>query len=234
MHNEYTLQLMNISKKYQDGDSENLVLNDITLKVRPGEFVAIVGPSGSGKSTFLSISGALLSPTDGSVIIGDTKLHKKEGKKLTKIRREKIGFIFQNHYLLPYLTAEEQLQLIIDLNKKNGKPDMNAKEMLDDLGLSSFARKYPDKMSGGEKQRVAIARAFMNNPDVILADEPTASLDAVRGRQVVEMIKKAVVKHKKAAIMVTHDERILDLVDAVYRLDNGELKEVVNYKLGIG
>lgn len=229
MKNEYMLQLNNISKKYQDGDQENLVLNNISLKVKPGEFVAIVGPSGSGKSTFLSISGALLSATDGNVIIGDSKLQKKESKKLTKIRREKIGFIFQNHYLLPYLTSIEQLQLVIDLNKKNGKPDMNAKEMLEDLGLSDCANKYPDKMSGGEKQRVAIARAFMNSPDVILADEPTASLDGVRGRQVVEMIKKEVIKHKKAAIMVTHDERVLDLVDVVYRLDNGELKRAANY-----
>jgi len=229
MKNEYMLQLNNISKEYQDGDRENLVLNNISLKVRPGEFVAIVGPSGSGKSTFLSISGALLSPTDGSVIIGNTKLLKKENKRLTKIRREKIGFIFQNHYLLPYLTSVEQLQLVIDLNKKNGKLNMNAKEMLEDLGLLACANKYPDKMSGGEKQRVAIARAFMNNPDVILADEPTASLDGVRGRQVVEMIKKEVIKHNKAAIMVTHDERVLDLVDVVYRLDNGELKKAVNY-----
>ncbi|MBU3110288.1 ABC transporter ATP-binding protein [Clostridium lacusfryxellense] len=229
MKNEYAIQLNNISKKYQDGEQENLVLNNISLKVKPGEFVAIVGPSGCGKSTFLSISGALLSPTDGSVIIGDTELCKKESRKLTKIRREKIGFIFQNHYLLPYLTSEEQLQLVIDLNKKNKKLDMNAKEMLDDLGLSDCANKYPDKMSGGEKQRVAIARAFMNNPDVILADEPTASLDGVRGRQVVEMIKKEVIKHNKAAIMVTHDERVLDLVDVVYRLENGVLKREDNY-----
>jgi len=224
MKNEYAIQLINISKKYKDGDQDNLVLEDISLNVKPGEFVAIVGPSGSGKSTFLSISGALLSPTDGSVIIGDTDLNKKESKKLTKIRREKIGFIFQNHNLIPYLTAQEQLQLVIDLNKKKRNPNMNAKEMLEDLGLSNFANKYPDKMSGGEKQRVAIARAFMNDPDVILADEPTASLDGVRGRQVVEMIKKEVMKHNKAAIMVTHDERVLDLVDAVYRLENGKLK----------
>jgi len=229
MKNEYAIQLINISKKYKDGDQDNLVLEDISLNVKPGEFVAIVGPSGSGKSTFLSISGALLSPTDGSVIIGDTDLNKKESKKLTKIRREKIGFIFQNHNLIPYLTAQEQLQLVIDLNKKKRNPNMNAKEMLEDLGLSNFANKYPDKMSGGEKQRVAIARAFMNDPDVILADEPTASLDGVRGRQVVEMIKKEVMKHKKAAIMVTHDERVLDLVDAVYRLENGKLKRELNY-----
>jgi putative ABC transport system ATP-binding protein len=230
MKHEYTLQLNNISKKYQDGEQENLVIKNISLNVKPGEFVAIVGPSGSGKSTFLSIAGALLSPTDGSVVIGNSILSKNEQKKLTKIRREQIGFIFQNHQLLPYLTAEEQIQLVIDLNKKNGKSVMNAKEILEDLGLSSIAKKYPDKMSGGEKQRVAIARAFMNNPDVILADEPTASLDGIRGRQVVEMIKKEVKKYKKAAIMVTHDERILDLVDAIYRLDNRELTKIDEIK----
>jgi len=229
MKNEYAIQLINISKKYKDGDQDNLVLEDISLNVKPGEFVAIVGPSGSGKSTFLSISGALLSPTDGSVIIGEMNLNKKESKNLTKIRREKIGFIFQNHNLIPYLTAQEQLQLVVDLNKTKKKSNMNAKEMLEDLGLADFAKKYPDKMSGGEKQRVAIARAFMNDPDVILADEPTASLDGTRGRQVVEMIKKEVVKHNKAAIMVTHDERVLDLVDAVYRLENGKLKLELNY-----
>lgn len=154
---------------------------------------------------------------------------KKQNKKLVKIRREKIGFIFQSHHLLPYLTAKEQLTFVIDMNKKKGKTNMDADEMLEDLGLSGCANKYPAKMSGGEKQRVAIARAFMNDPDVILADEPTASLDGIRGRQVVELIKKEVKKHNKAAIMVTHDERVLDLVDVVYRLENAELKKVVNH-----
>lgn len=228
MKNDYALQLNNISKSYKDGEQQNTILNNISLEVKPGEFIAIIGPSGSGKSTFLSISGALLSPTDGSVIVGGQKLMKKQNKKLVKIRREKIGFIFQSHHLLPFLTAKEQLTFVIDMNKKNGRAIMNADVMLEDLGLSGCANKYPAKMSGGEKQRVAIARAFMNNPDVILADEPTASLDGFRGRQVVELIKKEVKKHNKAAIMVTHDERVLDLVDDVYRLENGELIKVLN------
>lgn len=227
MKNEYALQLNNISKSYQDGEQVNSILNNISLKVKPGEFIAIIGPSGSGKSTFLSISGALLSPSDGSVVVGGQKLMKKQSKKLVKIRREKIGFIFQSHHLLPFLTAKEQLTFVVDMNKKNGKTMMNPDDMLDDLGLSGCANKYPAKMSGGEKQRVAIARAFMNNPDVILADEPTASLDGFRGRQVVELIKKEVKKHNKAAIMVTHDERVLDLVDEVYRLENGELIKIL-------
>ena len=222
------LQLNNISKSYKDGDSERNILNDISLEVNPGEFVAIVGPSGSGKSTFLSISGALLSPTDGNVIVGGSELGRKNKKKLVKIRREKIGFIFQSHHLLPFLTAKEQLTLVQKMNKNTGKAILNAEDMLEDLGLSGCADKYPAKMSGGEKQRVAISRAFMNDPNIILADEPTASLDGVRGRQVVELIRKEVKKHQKAAIMVTHDERVLDLVDAIYRLENANLKRVVN------
>jgi putative ABC transport system ATP-binding protein len=228
MKNESALQLNNISKSYRDGDGENNILNDISLEVKPGEFVAIVGPSGSGKSTFLSISGALLSPTDGKVIVGGTEVGKKNKKKLVKIRREKIGFIFQSHHLLPFLTAKEQLTMVQKMNKKNDKANLNADDMLEDLGLAGCSDQYPAKMSGGEKQRVAIARAFMNDPDLILADEPTASLDGARGRQVVELIKKEVKKHQKAAVMVTHDERVLDLVDVIYRLENSGLKKVVN------
>jgi len=228
MKNESALQLNNISKSYQDGDGENNILKNISLEVKPGEFVAIVGPSGSGKSTFLSIAGALLSPTGGSVIVGGSEIGKKNKRKLVKIRREKIGFIFQSHHLLPFLTAKEQLTMVQKMNKKNDKPDLNADDMLEDLGLAGCSNKYPAKMSGGEKQRVAIARAFMNDPDIILADEPTASLDGARGRQVVELIKKEVKKHQKAAIMVTHDERVLDLVDVIYRLENAGLEKVVN------
>jgi putative ABC transport system ATP-binding protein len=225
MIKKYALELTNISKKYRDGEQDNEVLAGVSLKVEPGDFIAIVGPSGSGKSTFLSISGALLSPSDGTVMIGDAELAKRDQKHLTRVRREKIGFIFQSHHLLPFLTTKEQLQLVADLNKKNKKNPMNVDEMLADLGLTQCADKYPAKMSGGEKQRVAIARAFMNNPEIILADEPTASLDGKRGRQVVEMIRKEVKKHNKAAIMVTHDERVLDLVDKVYRLDQGILTQ---------
>lgn len=218
---EYAIQLKNITKKYLDGEQDDIVLNNISLDVRPGEFVAIVGPSGSGKSTLLSIAGVLLSPTEGKVIIGNTNINDKKQKEWTKVRKEQIGFIFQNHQLLPFLTGEEQLKVVLDMNKDKNTGIIT--EILENLGLKDCAKKYPDKMSGGEKQRLAIARAFMNNPDVILADEPTASLDGNRGRQVVQMIQKEVKKRGKAAIMVTHDERVLDLVDKVYRLDNGSL-----------
>lgn len=221
----YALQLNNVSKVYQDGENENTVLDNVSLKVKPGEFVAIVGPSGSGKSTMLSIAGALLSSTKGEVIIGDTPLDNKK-KNWNLVRREKIGFIFQSHQLIPYLNVGDQLNLIAKTSKKKNKNDYEvyADELLKDLGLLDSKSKYPNKLSGGEKQRVAIARAFMNQPDIILADEPTASLDGPRGRQVVEMIRKEVKKQNRAAVMVTHDERILDLVDVIYKIENGKIQ----------
>ncbi|WP_300382145.1 ABC transporter ATP-binding protein [Clostridium sp.] len=221
---KYALQLNNIYKTYIDGESENTVLNNINLKVNPGEFVAIVGPSGSGKSTMLSITGALLSATDGEVIIGETNLKEKDKKYLADIRRNQIGFVFQSHQLIPYLTVLEQLKLIPILSGKNSKEsESHAKKLLEDFGLSHRLNYYPDKLSGGEKQRVAIARALMNKPDIILADEPTASLDGTRGREVVSMIRDEIKKYNKAALMVTHDERVLDLVDTIYRIENGNI-----------
>lgn len=188
---KYALQLKNISKTYKDGDSENTVLNNISINVKPGEFVAIVGPSGSGKSTFLSIAGALLSASSGEIIIGDTNLSEKDKKELADIRRNQIGFVFQSHQLIPYLKVIDQLKLIPQLSKNKNKKEVNdyANKLLKDFGLEHRLNHYPSKLSGGEKQRVAIARALMNHPDIILADEPTASLDGKRGREVVTMIK---------------------------------------------
>ena len=228
---KYALEINNITKIYQDGSSKNTVLKQVSLKVKPGEFVAIVGPSGSGKSTLLSIAGALLSSEQGEVIIGDTCIDSNKKKEWTKIRREQIGFIFQSHQLIPYLNVRDQLRLITKISKQRNKEASNkyVDELLEDLGLTDYAMKFPNKLSGGEKQRVAIARAFMNNPNVILADEPTASLDGERGRQVVKMISKEVKKHNKAAVMVTHDERILDLVDCVYHIENGSIYNMNKY-----
>ncbi len=217
------LELNNITKSYHDGEEENIVLNNVSLSIEYGEFAAIVGPSGSGKSTLLSIAGALLSPTSGEVRIGKTLLSDRNKKRWDKVRREQIGFVFQSHQLLPYLKVMDQLKLITWLSSRKDKKEQeeHAAKLLEDFGLNNRASYYPDKLSGGEKQRVAIARALMNHPDVLLADEPTASLDKDRGRQVVEMIRKETKKYKKAALMVTHDERILDLVDSVYRIENG-------------
>ncbi|EHB5187695.1 ABC transporter ATP-binding protein [Listeria monocytogenes] len=220
-----TLIMKNISKNYQDGEQVIEVLKNVSLEVAQGEFVAIVGPSGAGKSTFLSIAGALLSPTEGEIAIGGTTLNNMSEKALTKVRLDKVGFIFQGANLIPYLNVRDQLLVIAELSGKKGSAvKERADKLLQELGLTARQNNYPESLSGGEKQRVAIARALMNDPDIILADEPTASLDANRGHKVVQMIADEVKRKNKAAIMVTHDERVLDLVDRVIRIEDGYLK----------
>ncbi|EAC6123306.1 ABC transporter ATP-binding protein [Listeria monocytogenes] len=220
-----TLIMKNISKNYQDGEQVIEVLKNVSLEVAQGEFVAIVGPSGAGKSTFLSIAGALLSPTEGEIAIGGTTLNNMSEKALTKVRLDKVGFIFQGANLIPYLNVRDQLLVIAELSGEKGSAAKEkADKLLQELGLTSRQNNYPESLSGGEKQRVAIARALMNDPDIILADEPTASLDANRGHKVVQMIADEVKRKNKAAIMVTHDERVLDLVDRVIRIEDGYLK----------
>ncbi|EED2630728.1 ABC transporter ATP-binding protein [Listeria monocytogenes] len=220
-----TLIMKNISKNYQDGEQVIEVLKNVSLEVAQGEFVAIVGPSGAGKSTFLSIAGALLSPTEGEIAIGGTTLNNMSEKALTKVRLDKVGFIFQGANLIPYLSVRDQLLVIAELSGEKGSAAKErADKLLQELGLTARQNNYPESLSGGEKQRVAIARALMNDPDIILADEPTASLDANRGHKVVQMIADEVKRKNKAAIMVTHDERVLDLVDRVIRIEDGYLK----------
>lgn len=220
------LVLNQISKYYQDGSEQIEVLKNLSLTVKEGEFVAIVGPSGAGKSTFLSIAGALLSPSEGEVKIGYVSLNSLNQKQWTDLRLNSIGFIFQGGNLIPYLTVLDQLLLLPKLSGSKNDHKQRALDLLTDLGLKHRLNQYPDKLSGGEKQRVAIARALMNDPDIILADEPTASLDSQRGYQVVEMIAKEVHKNNKAAVMVTHDERVLELVDRVLRIEDGQLYPV--------
>ncbi|EAD1189368.1 ABC transporter ATP-binding protein [Listeria monocytogenes] len=220
-----TLMMKNISKNYQDGEQVIEVLKNVSLEVAQGEFVAIVGPSGAGKSTFLSIAGALLSPTEGEIAIGGTTLNSMSEKALTKVRLDKVGFIFQGANLIPYLNVRDQLLVIAELSGEKGSAAKErADKLLQELGLTARQSNYPESLSGGEKQRVAIARALMNDPDIILADEPTASLDANRGHKVVQMIADEVKRKNKAAIMVTHDERVLELVDRVIRIEDGYLK----------
>lgn len=220
------LRLENVTKEFVDGDSSITILKNISLSINTGEFIAIVGPSGSGKSTLLSIIGALLSPSNGKVIIDNENITDYKAARLTATRLDKIGFIFQSANLIPYLTVKDQLMLIDDITKSNKKESLEkATDLIQDLGLSHRLKNYPNKLSGGEKQRVAIARAFMNDPEIVLADEPTASLDSERGRKVVEMISFEVKSRNKAAIMVTHDERMLDLCDRVLYIEDGEIFE---------
>ncbi|WP_367007621.1 ABC transporter ATP-binding protein [Streptococcus sp. ZY19097] len=216
------LDLKDIQKSFQDGEEKRTVLNNLQLEVAAGEFVAILGPSGSGKSTLLSIAGVLMSADKGHIILDGQDISQATQKIWTSIRREKIGFVFQSHQLLPYLTVYDQLLMAAKISRVKNL-DQRIKELLDDLGISDCAKKFPKQLSGGQKQRAAIARAFLAKPALILADEPTASLDEARGRQIAELLQKETKENHSAAIMVTHDERILDVVDHVYRLKEGQL-----------
>ncbi|MDR6726996.1 putative ABC transport system ATP-binding protein [Paenibacillus amylolyticus] len=222
MRNRIVLQ--GIRQTFEDGGSERVILNELDLEVAEGELVAIMGPSGSGKSTFLSIAGALLEPQQGQVLLDGKSITGKESKDIAEIRLRNIGFIFQSANLIPYLKVEEQLILVAKLaGVDKSEASKRATVLLDTLALSARRTAYPDKLSGGERQRVAIARALMNDPAVLLADEPTASLDADRGHDVVSLIEKQAKEQRKSAVMVTHDERILSLCDRVLYLENGKL-----------
>uniref|UniRef100_UPI0035A0BC7D ABC transporter ATP-binding protein n=1 Tax=Jeotgalibaca porci TaxID=1868793 RepID=UPI0035A0BC7D len=220
------ISLQNVTKVYHEGEFTTTALKDLSLSVEKGEFIAIIGPSGSGKSTFLSITGALLQATSGQVIIDGIDVASISEKELSKVRLSKIGFILQTSNLLPYLPLIDQLLVVKKMAGKVVDADRAfAKELLTDIGLGEKLKKYPHQLSGGERQRTAIARAFMNNPSIILADEPTANLDTKRAHEVVSLIAKEVKARNKAAIMVTHDERMLTYCDRVYRMEDGILTE---------
>lgn len=220
----HRLILENITRTFEDGGMQRTILDSLNLQVAEGELVAVMGPSGSGKSTFLSIAGALLEPTSGEVLLDGESITGKSKNELTDIRLRRLGFIFQSANLIPYLKVEDQLLLVAKLGGMNKSTAAGrARELLTKLGLTHRLHAYPEKLSGGERQRVAIARALMNDPAVLLADEPTASLDASRGMEVVRLLAGEAKERGKSAVMVTHDERILSLCDRVLYLEDGRL-----------
>lgn len=220
------LTLNDVSRHFGSGESRVDALKKTQVEVHAGELVALIGPSGSGKSTLLSIAGALLRPSEGNVHLGGTDISSLKGSSRTRLRLEKIGFIFQASNLVSYLTGSEQVQLIGKLLGLSAKETATrADKLLEELGMDKRAGHYSEQMSGGERQRIAIARAMMNEPDLILADEPTASLDSQRGRQVVELLADEVHRRNTAGILVTHDERLIDVCDRVLRITDGDVKE---------
>ena len=217
-----TLMEDNIVKTFGENESETQVLKGINFEVQDGEFVILNGASGSGKTTLLTILGGLLSPTSGKLIYEESPLFNNNNN--TKMRLNDIGFIFQASYLIPYLTVEEQLITVgkeAGMSKREAK--LRANELLDEIGLTHRVKSYPYMLSGGEKQRVAIMRAFMNHPKIILADEPTASLDAERARDVVAMIKEQISDKRMIGIMITHDESLFKYADRVIELYDGKI-----------
>lgn len=218
------LEMKNIYKKYGEKHTEVIALKELSFAVQPGEFVAVIGPSGSGKSTFLTIAAGLQAPTSGEVIVGGQSLNKLTKKQRLAQRFQKIGFILQSSNLVPFLTVEDQFHLIEKVDKSRKNSELK-EQLLETLGLKELRNSYPRDLSGGERQRVAIACALYHEPDVILADEPTASLDTGKAFDVVQLLAKEAKEKDKGIIMVTHDERLLKYCDRVVRIRDGELTE---------
>lgn len=218
-----------VTKTYQLGDQTIYAVKDVSLKVQPGEFVALVGPSGSGKTSLLAMLAGLLRPTEGYVRIADEEIGSMSDRALTRFRRRNIGFTFQANNLLPYLTVLENVTLMLSLNGRTTPAAVDwAKELLDQLGLGDRLRNLPSQLSGGQQQRVSIARALIHRPAVVLADEPTASLDTERAFQVVQTFAQLVHDNRRAGIMVTHDLRMVRYVDKVVQMRDGVLERVVD------
>lgn len=209
---------------YDEGDSSKEVLHGINLDIEKGKIVIIMGPSGSGKSTLLKLIGAQLTIQQGQVDIVDDSLHGADKAQLRQVRR-KIGFIFQSHHLLNSISVLQnvQLPLAFDENENGPSSQKHALEALDTVGIRDQAFKKPPHLSGGQKQRVAIARALIRKPAIVLADEPTAALDEKNGREVVNLIKKMARELGVTVVLVTHDNRILDIADRIILLTDGKI-----------
>jgi putative ABC transport system ATP-binding protein len=224
---QYALETQSVIKTYQSESGTIQAVDDVSLQVGAGEFVALVGPSGSGKTTMLSILAALLQPTSGRILLDGEDLAGMNDITRVAMRREKIGFTFQANNLVPYLTAVENVELMLRLNNKLDKTGkLRARELLARLGLAERMHNLPGQMSGGQQQRVAIARALIHNPSLVLADEPTASLDTERAYQVVETFAGLIHEQKRAGIMVTHDLRMVEFVDRVLLMQDGKLVRI--------
>lgn len=227
-HQQALLQVHDVRKVYGSGHTEVVAVSDATMAVEQGEFVSLLGPSGSGKTTLISIIGGLLSATSGTVHVGDTEITAMSSKELTSFRAEKVGFVFQSANLVPFLTAKENLLYVAGLVKGGSRKDAQSRadQLLEELGLADRARNLPEQLSGGERQRVAIGRALMNDPELVLVDEPTAALDTAMGQQVVELLRREVKSRGKTGIMVTHDLRMVDYTDRVFEILDGTLTHV--------
>ena len=217
------LEFINVTKSYQDGNKEIEALKETNFKIEEGKFIAIIGPSGSGKSTFLTLAGGLQTPSKGQIIINGKEYTNLSEKERSKLRFNDIGFVLQASNLVPFLTAKQQLELVDRINKEKRQKLQDQKSLFKELGIDHLENKLPKDLSGGERQRLAIAIALYNNPAIILADEPTASLDSDRAFEVVDLLSKECKEKNKSIIMVTHDNRMIEKCDHVYRMKDGIL-----------
>ncbi|MDF2519310.1 MAG: transporter ATP-binding protein [Sphingobacterium sp.] len=219
------LNIQNASKTYGSGHTRVTALKPTRFSAEKGELIAVIGPSGSGKSTFLTIAGGLQNPTQGSVLINGRDVTKLVERKRSMIRLQEVGFILQASNLVPYLNVDHQFRLL-DKVKEGNMNQQEKTQLLQQLGIENLTKKYPADLSGGEKQRVAIAKALYTNPSLLLADEPTASLDSNRAFEVIAMLAQETKEKNKATIMVTHDNRLTKYCDKVYTIVDGGLSLV--------
>ena len=220
------LELNKARKVYGADEAQVVALDDVSLTVADDEMMLLVGPSGSGKTTLLTVAGALLRPTSGSVRVGGTAITDLSDKDLAAFRRDEVGFVFQSVNLVPFLTAKENLLVVRQFGGSRIDNDAKdrADQLLDELGLEGRGGSLPSQLSGGQQQRVAIGRALMNDPALILVDEPTSSLDSELGKQVMDLLEREIKGRGVAAIIVTHDERVLDYGDRTVRIVDGALE----------
>jgi putative ABC transport system ATP-binding protein len=228
------LEALNITKIYGSGPTAVTAVNDVSFAVRRGEFVGLVGPSGSGKTSMLAMLAGLLRPTHGQIVIANQDISAMKESKRTRFRGRYIGFSFQANNLVPYLNAQENVELMLRLNgMMNRSNKERARELLERLGLGERLRNRPGQLSGGQQQRVAIARALIHEPEVVLADEPTASLDTERAHQVVQTFAELIHEQNRAGIMVTHDLRMCKYVDRVIQMVDGRISREIADRTGI-
>lgn len=220
------IEMKNVKKTYLLGEIETHALRGIDLKIEKKEFVALLGPSGSGKTTILNVIGTIDYQTSGDILIEEQNIANLSDNKKSELRNTKIGFVFQNFNLIPVLTALENVMLPLQMN---GFSSLKAKKKaigrLEDVGIHQFASHRPDKLSGGQRQRVAVARALINDPNIILADEPTANLDSKTAQNIISLMQKLNERENMTFIFSTHDQRLIDNVERLVHLQDGKIIE---------
>ena len=221
---ESVVKLVDVCRRYGAGENAVHALSNVSVEIKKGEFVAVVGASGSGKSTFLNVCGGLDIPTSGEVIVGGKKLAGLGADELTEFRRKHIGFVFQNYNLIPVMTVKENIVLPVQIGGKMEDGELYNR-VVNALGLAGLENRLPSELSGGQQQRVAVARALVSSPSIILADEPTGNLDSVATKEVMELLLRAVREFGQTVVMITHNELLTAECDRVLVMQDGKLLE---------
>ena len=219
------IELKNVQKVYGTGAAQVVALKNINFEANLGEVVLIMGPSGAGKSTFLTIAGSLQKPTTGEVIVNGQNIARISARASDHLRLTQLGFVLQAYNLVPFLKIREQFELVNKVKKVGNINQEKLQELLKQLGINSLLNKYPSELSGGQQQRAAIARALYANPQIVLADEPTASLDSENVAEVGQLFKNLAKKYNKAVLLVTHDPRLKQYADHIYEMMDGKIKQ---------